>query len=111
MRKVTSDGFELVGSGTGDENERPGYFEPVRERRWFGGEWVLVQPVPRCRRDASKTTCGDGSRQWRGPGSRCRQILGAALRVAIDNCTSRQSVGVRRRQATAPLSHCSPSKT
>ena len=44
-RRVTTEGFELTGIGTADENEWPGYFEPVRERRWFGGEWVAIQPV------------------------------------------------------------------
>ena len=36
-----------------------GYFEPVRERRWFGGEWVLVQPVP----DATRRI-EDHLRRW-----------------------------------------------
>lgn len=59
VRKVTSEGFELVGYGTSDDNEWPGYFEPVRERRWFGGEWVLVQPVP----DAARRI-EDHLRRW-----------------------------------------------
>ena len=44
-RRVTTQGIELVGYATGDDNEWPGYFEPVRERHWFGGEWVVLQSV------------------------------------------------------------------
>jgi hypothetical protein len=59
VRRVMCEGLELVGYGTGDDNEWPGYFEPVRERRWFGGEWVVVQPVP----DAARRI-EDHLRRW-----------------------------------------------
>ena len=45
QRKVVTEGIELIGHWTGDKAEWPGYFEPVRERRWFSREWSFVQSV------------------------------------------------------------------
>ncbi|HEV2810140.1 MAG TPA: hypothetical protein VGV93_07065 [Acidimicrobiales bacterium] len=60
-RRVVVEGIELIGFDTGDDQEWPGYFEPVRERNWFSRDWRRVQSV-----DAAVGAIEEHLRRWVG---------------------------------------------
>lgn len=58
-------GITVTGYSVGDPPEFPTYFEPVRERRWFGRRWRPVQEL-----DAAVASHEKRLGRWlEGPGS------------------------------------------
>lgn len=58
-RRSVVQGIAVTGYSVGDPPEFPTYFEPVRERRWFGRRWRLVQDL-----DAAVASHEDRLRHW-----------------------------------------------